>query len=86
MYFPDEVLSGAKSASDDKIVEGCSQSTCYLKRIKNTTQIDTGMTRCCCAFGICLCVLVNQTIIILGLGVSRECGNDRPGTRLLFFY
>lgn len=51
MYFPDDVFSGAKIASDDKIIEGCGQSTCYLKRIKNTTQIDTGMTR----YSICVC-------------------------------
>lgn len=59
MYFPGDVLSGAKIASDDKIIEGCGLSTCYLKRIKNTTQIDTGMTRCCYVFVECLCNLVN---------------------------
>lgn len=50
MYFSDDVLSGAKIATDDTIVEDCGQSTCYLKRIKNTTQMDTGMTRYCCVF------------------------------------
>lgn len=78
MYFSDEITA------DDKIVEGCGQSTCYLKRMKNTTQIDNGMRRCC-VFGECLCNLVNQRIFVLGIGVSKQCGNEGPNTRLLFF-
>lgn len=50
MYFPSEALDGAKFASNNKVIEGCGQPTCYLKRFKNTTHIDTGMTHCCYVF------------------------------------
>lgn len=60
MYFPNDVLSGDKIASDDRIAESCGLSTCDLKRIKNTTQIDTGMTRCCCVFDESLFLVSND--------------------------